>query len=129
MLLNQPPLFDFIGRAAGCPKPIRSIKALIYRQTSDKKHTVEWHADPPTLDGDGWADCTLSVNLGGPYRGGELEIRAPDSKKIMARIANKKQGDAVLFRHSLVHRGAPVLGKRPKLMMFIWFSFKRLHEF
>ncbi len=127
LLLDQPPLHDCVQRLSGCPYPIRAIRAVVYRQTSDKRHRVLWHTDPPTLNGR-WAECTLSVNLGGSYEGGELEIRAPGGKRLMARIANKKSGDAVLFRHTLVHRGAPVVGPRPKLVLFVWFSLRPLHR-
>jgi len=127
LLLDEPSLRECVRKISGYQRPILSINAVVYRQTSGKKHRVLWHTDPPTLPGR-WAECTLSVNLGGPYQGGELEMRAPGSKRLAARIANTKSGDAVLFRHTLVHRGAPVVGPRPKLMIFIWFSLKPLRR-
>jgi Rps23 Pro-64 3,4-dihydroxylase Tpa1-like proline 4-hydroxylase len=82
-------------------------------------HYDSWHSD---VGQDRLV--ALSLNLGRePFEGGLLQIRRADSPEIIAEIANRATGDAVIFRidPSLRHRVGPVEGHVPRTAYAGWF--------
>ena len=82
-------------------------------------HYDSWHTDASQA-----RMVAMSVNLGtDPYRGGRLQIRDADTRRILHEVANVGDGDAVLFRISrqLAHRVTPVEGTVAKTALAGWF--------
>jgi hypothetical protein len=65
----------------------------------------------------------MSVNLGGDYQGGVLQIRERDSQCICHQVTNTGPGDAIVFRLDprLQHRITDVEGSTAKTAYAGWF--------
>jgi predicted 2-oxoglutarate/Fe(II)-dependent dioxygenase YbiX len=86
---------------------------------ADGAHYYPWHSDiaHERLVG-------LSVNLSSElFEGGVLEVREERSRRVVARVANRTAGDAVLFRISpvLEHHVTPVTAGGERLVLAGWF--------
>jgi hypothetical protein len=121
-MFNDRRLFDAIVGITDCD-PIGSFDGRIYRMDA-AAHQDVWHTDA-----NGEYMVTLSLNLTGvPFAGGELHLRAYDSKRMRAQVANTGQGDAIIFRidGGLEHMVTPVTGPVPKIAWAGWFQRKSL---
>lgn len=127
LVLSDVALFECVAKIIGGSRTIRSIAGGASRQTSSPRHYIDWHEDQPPFPPGTAIDATLVVNLGGSYQGGLLELKSARSARPV-RIANARRGDAVLFRSSLLHRGTPVIGRKPKLTFIGWFSTAPVHS-
>lgn len=119
-LLNCPRLFHAIARIIGLDG-IRRFDGRVYRMSAGADFYDSWHndvgqADEPRL-------AAISINLGGPYGGGSLQMRERESERVIEEIANQRRGDAILFRVSpeLQHRLLPVEGEAPRTACAGWF--------
>lgn len=121
VLLNDRGLFELVRRITGDSRPIYAVDGFVSSMHPRKEHFVAWHTDPPCLPFP-IRSCTLLINVGDAYEGGETEIRAAGSTELIARFSTSRPGDAALFRNTLPHRSAPVSGSRPKVMFQAWFS-------
>jgi hypothetical protein len=119
-LLNCPVLFDAIARIIGMDG-IRRFDGRIYRMRAGADFYDSWHSDVGQLDEPRLA--AISVNLGGPYGGGTLQMRERESERVIEEIRNQQRGDAILFRvsPSLQHRLLPVEGEAPRTACAGWF--------
>jgi hypothetical protein len=118
-LLNDPALFEAVRRITGC-EPIARHSSRVYRMDPGGAHRDTWHGD-----NDGRRILTLSMNLGHmPFEGGELEIRDKGSTRLLHRVANTGEGDAILFRIApdLQHRVREVTGTVSKFAVAGWFE-------
>jgi hypothetical protein len=118
LLMNDPRLFETISAITGC-QAIGCFEGRVYRLNPVSGHYDSWHSD---VGQDRLV--ALSLNLGRePFEGGLLQIRRADSPEIIAEIANRATGDAVIFRidPSLRHRVGPVEGHVPRTAYAGWF--------
>ncbi len=100
---------------------LRRFQGRIYRMFPGRHHD-DWHDD----DIDSRA-VGLTLNLSSvPFRGGLFLMRARESGRMLAQIANTGQGDALIFKISkhLEHRVADVEGDEPKTAFAGWFKTK-----
>jgi 2-oxoglutarate-Fe(II)-dependent oxygenase superfamily protein len=118
--LNDPALFATIDRITACG-PVGCFSGRVYSRQAraDGAHYYPWHNDlgHERLVG-------LSVNLSdASFEGGVLEVREQPSKRIVARVANRTAGDAILFRISadLEHHVTPVTAGGARLVLAGWF--------
>ena len=117
-LFNDQRLFSVIEAITGC-RPIGSFGGRVYRFDPAEGHHDAWHDDL-----DGRRMVAMSLNLGGTFEGGILEIRDAQSQIVLQRIENTELGDAVIFRldPALEHRVTPVVGTRPRTAFAGWFQ-------
>ena len=117
MLLNDSTLFETVQSITGCD-PIGSCYPVVFR------------LDPGT-GGDSWHDDVdgnrlvgLTVNIGGRYDGGVLQLRDRRTGHLLGAVANTGPGDAVMFRiaRGVEHCVTPVTGMLPRLTMAGWFQ-------
>jgi len=119
-LLNCPILFEAMAHIIGTDG-IRRFDGRIYSMRSGADFYDSWHTDLGQPDEPRLA--AISVNLGGPYEGGVLQMREAESGRVIEEISNRQRGDAILFRVSpaLQHRLLPVEGDAPRTACAGWF--------
>lgn len=117
-LLNDERLFRTVEGITDCDR-IGSFLPLIYRIDPTMGHQNDWHGD-----NDGNRLAALSVNIGGPFEGGALQVRDRATGRITADIRNTGAGDALLFRirPDLQHQVAPLEGTASRLSLVGWFQ-------
>ena len=100
LLVNDDNLFQLIQDITGCPR-IRCFEGRVYKFVGGAGHYHRWHNDVVEN-----RLVAMSVNLGGAYNGGVLQIRERDSKRMLVEVTNAGKGDAIIFRLSkqLEHR-------------------------
>ena len=92
LVTNCATFFELISRITQCG-PIDCFTGRVYRRLATLGHYGSWHTDtfdPSRL-------VAMSMNLGGEYQGGELELRPVGSSSGVL-IDNRRLGDAVVFR-------------------------------
>jgi len=116
--VNDRRLFGVVRAISGCDA-IGCYNGIVYRMDPRPDHCDTWHSDM-----DGNRMVTLSVNLGGPYEGGLLQIRHRPSLRIVHEVANTGPGDAILFAlgEDLEHRVGAVTGRATKMALAGWFQ-------
>ena len=100
-------------------KDLRWFKGRTYRMIAEAGHYDNWHDDVVNSN-----EIGLSLNLSrNPFRGGMFMLRKRGSKQVLARVANTRPGDAVIFRIApdLQHRISPLEGCEPKTAFAGWF--------
>jgi predicted 2-oxoglutarate/Fe(II)-dependent dioxygenase YbiX len=104
LLCNDPVVLRAVEDMTGCA-PLTRFNGSVYRMRQDEGHRQAWHDD--LIDG---RSVTLSVNVGGSYGGGVLEIRERATRRTIAQVPNPGRGDGILFRldRALEHRVTPV---------------------
>lgn len=125
-LFNQPAVLAAIGAVIG-----RSVDLWLgntVRRVPGRNHFSAWHDDlspPVEVQGRPYRRAVpMSVNLSPErFEGGNLELRRVDDGMLLADVANKTFGDAILFRigEGLQHRVADVLGEHPRVVHVGWF--------
>jgi len=105
LVFNDADVFDVVERITGC-EGIGRFGGFVYRLTATHGQGHHWHNDliESRL-------VAMSVNLGpGAYDGGLLELRDRESRRVLERVPNTGNGDALLFRldQALQHRACPV---------------------
>lgn len=118
--MNDPALFAAIDRITGCGS-IGCFTGRVHMRhaSSDGGHYYPWHTDAIERRLVG-----VTVNLSDdPFEGGVLELRRRRSRRVIAHVANRTPGDAVLFRISpnLEHHVTPVTTTAPRLVLAGWF--------
>lgn len=119
LLTNTDELFDLVEQITECGR-IGSFSGRVYRVVPGRGHRDAWHSDV----GDHRL-VALTINLGRrPYRGGVLQMRNSESRRVLRDIPNPGYGDAVLFRISptLQHRITEIDGTIPKTAFAGWFK-------
>jgi 2-oxoglutarate-Fe(II)-dependent oxygenase superfamily protein len=117
-LLNDPRLFGPVSEICACG-PLARFDGRIYRREASPEHYDNWHDDlhdPNHL-------VAMSVNLGGAYGGGVLQLRRKGTQDRLVELHNTGAGDAILFRIApeLEHRvGAVESGVKTALAG--WFA-------
>ena len=124
ILVNQPRLFEAIGKFAGLHKTIRFFDGRFYKLVPDSDCFDSWHADNgPKKE----RLCGMSINLSPePFTGGKFKIRDRRTKETVTTIAESQFGDAHLFRIApgLEHRVTPLQGTAPRQVYAGWFMSK-----
>ena len=124
ILVNQPRLFEAIGKFAGLHKTIRFFDGRFYKLVPDSDCFDSWHSDNgPKKE----RLCGMSINLSPePFTGGKFEIRDRRDKETVTTIAESQFGDAHLFRIApgLEHRVTPLQGTAPRQVYAGWFMSK-----
>jgi hypothetical protein len=118
VLTNDHALFRLIQVVTGCG-PLTTFDGSIHRMTPGTTHRDSWHSD--MVDS---RILALSLNLGRhEYSGGVLQIRDEVSGRIVHEVANRGQGDAIVFRLSdrLRHRVTGVEGLVERTVWAGWF--------
>ena len=118
-LFNDSTLFRAVEAITGCP-PIGGFAGRVIRLRPGRGHYVNWHCDHPPAS----RIVTLRVNLNrGPFEGGMLQFRRPDSRTVLSEHDNNICGDAVLFRSTpeIQHRNTEVIGSFPRTTFSGWF--------
>ena len=105
LVFNDAAVFNLVERVTGCGA-IARFGGFVYRLTPTHGLEHHWHNDliESRL-------VAMSVNLGpGMYEGGLLELRERASTRVLERVSNTGEGDALLFRlhETLQHRACPV---------------------
>ena len=116
-LFNDARLFGAVERVTGCNRVGCCLTNAYYLDASPDARDA-WHGD---IDGNRLV--AISVNVGGPYEGGTLQIRERESRRIVSKVDNNGDGSAVIFRlrDDLEHCVAPVtVGRR--LAIAGWFQ-------
>jgi hypothetical protein len=117
-LVNNYQLFQVVRQIAGVGR-IGSVEGDVYRMVPGLGHFDSWHDD---LGGDRL--LAMAINLSTEtYRGGLLQIREAESRRIVYEVANTGFGDAVLFRigPQLEHRVTAVEGTAARTVFAAWF--------
>jgi hypothetical protein len=116
-IFNSRELFRFVQGIAGCER-IGCFEGRVYRVVPGAGHHDAWHDDI----GD-HRMIAMSVNLGGDFQGGALQIRERESQRICHEVANTGPGDAIIFRIDawLQHRITDIEGSNPKTAFAGWF--------
>jgi hypothetical protein len=117
-LFNDGRLFEAVRRLTGCDA-IGCFRSRAYAfEPSPRTHDT-WHSDA-----DGNRLVALSLNVGGAYDGGILQIRHAASHALLHAIENTVAGDAVLFRigEGLEHYVTPLTGTRRRVVVAGWFE-------
>jgi hypothetical protein len=116
-LFNGRELFRFVQNISGCER-IGCFAGRVYRVVPGAGHHDAWHDDLGEH-----RMIAMSVNLGGDYQGGVLQIRERDSRRICHEVANTGPGDAIVFRldRRLQHRITDVEGTTAKTAYAGWF--------
>lgn len=117
-LLTSPDLFAAVRALTGCG-PIRYFCGRVHRWNPDSGDYLDWHSDAAYNT---TRRVALTINLGGRYRGGRLQLRDRRGRQL-ADMANTGPGDAVIFHPGpgRWHRNTPVEGRAPKLSYIGWF--------
>lgn len=121
-LLSIPEFQRLVQRITGCRR-IADFQGRIYRLNPATDERIVWHTDV-----DDHRMVTFSLNLTPQeYRGGTLQIRRRDSRKILHEVRNTGLGDALLMRvaRKLSHRVLPVEGNIPRTAMAGWFRWEK----
>lgn len=116
-LFNDERLFAAVEQVTGCDRIGCCVTNVYYLDASpDARDT--WHGDV-----DGNRLVAMSVNIGGPYAGGTLQIRERASHRLVSDVDNNGDGSAVLFRidDGLEHFVTPVTAGR-RLAIAGWFQ-------
>src|SRR5215831_6057941 len=93
LVFNDADVFDAVERITGC-EDIARFGGFVYRLTATCGQVHHWHNDliESRL-------VAMSVNLGpGTYDGGVLELRDRASERVLERVLNSGNGDALFFR-------------------------------
>lgn len=116
-LFNGRELFELVERISGCEK-IGCFEGRVYRVVPGAGHHDAWHDDLGEH-----RMIAMSVNLGGDFQGGRLQIRERATKSICHDVANTVAGDAIVFRlgSNLQHRMTDVEGTAAKTAFAGWF--------
>ena len=129
LMLKPDSTINFLEMAASNPafsnviSKITNLKPLGYFQgrvysISHSDHD-DWHQDYGLN-----YMLTMSINLSPkPYKGGHLQLRDVETKKVLGDIQNIGPGDALIFNISktLEHKLTPVTGENPKIAFAGWF--------
>lgn len=117
LLVNDDNLFQLIQDITGCAR-IRCFEGRVYKFVGGAGHYHRWHNDVVEN-----RMVAMSVNLGGGYSGGVLQIRERGSKRMLVEVTNAGKGDAIIFRLSkqLEHRITEVT-ERTKITFAGWFK-------
>lgn len=121
-LVNIPEFQRLVQRITGCRR-IADFQGRIYRLNPATGERIVWHTD--VYD---HRMITFSLNLTPQkYRGGTLQIRRRESRKILHEVRNTGLGDALLMRvaRNLSHRVLPVEGHVPRTAMAGWFRWEK----
>jgi hypothetical protein len=105
LVFNDAAVFNLVRGVTGCGT-IARFGGFVYRLTSAHGLEHHWHNDLVES-----RLVAMSVNLGpGMYEGGLLELRERASTRVLERVSNTGEGDALLFRlhETLQHRACPV---------------------
>lgn len=119
-LMNSKPLFDVVARITGATS-ITHFSGRIYRMPPASSFYDSWHTD---LGSDSQRRlAAISVNVGGTFDGGVLQIRDSTSQRIITEVGNRQHGDAILFRvdPALQHRLTPIEGVTSRTAYAGWF--------
>lgn len=117
-LVNDPRLFQIIQQITGCAL-IGCFSGRVYHVVPGRGHHDSWHTDMVQR-----RMIAMSINLSAEsYRGGVLQIRERESKRMIHEVANIGLGDAIIFRIAshLEHRIADVEGAVAKTAFAGWF--------
>ena len=116
-LFNDQRLFAAVEQITGCDR-IGCCVTNVYSLDASPDARDTWHGD---IDGNRLV--AISVNVGGAYEGGTLEIRERASRRIVSAVSNDADGSAVLFRlhDDLEHFVTPVTAGR-RLAIAGWFQ-------
>jgi hypothetical protein len=116
-LFNGRELFRFVQSIAGCER-IGCFAGRVYRVVPGAGHHDAWHDDLGEH-----RMIAMSVNLGGDYQGGVLQIRERKTRRVCHEVANTGPGDAIVFRLDprLQHRITDVEGTTAKTAYAGWF--------
>jgi hypothetical protein len=118
LAFNSSALFSLIEAVTGCGR-IGSFSGSVHRFLASAGHRDAWHDDMVHH-----RLVALSFNLGiEPYSGGALQIRDRNSLELLQEFANRRFGDAIVFRLAdhLQHRNTAVDGTIPKIAFAGWF--------
>jgi hypothetical protein len=117
-VMHAPALVDAVRQITGCAA-VTGFTGRIYRFDPHVAHHDSWHDDAAS----GQRLAGFSLNLGGPFRGGEFQLRAKAEVDNILTIANTGPGDAILFRidPALQHRVRAVEGEAAKTAFAGWF--------
>lgn len=118
LLLNRGPLFEFLERVTG-KGPIQGFEGRVYRLRPGSAQQLKWHDDKP-----GQRKLALSISLSGePYSGGEFQMRSKGRDQLLAREANLRLGEAILFDvdPNLEHRVTAVHPGPSRVAFAGWF--------
>jgi len=105
LVFNDAAVFELVERITGC-EDIARFGGFVYRLTATNGQGHHWHNDLVES-----RLVAMSVNLGpGTYDGGVLELRDRASERVLERVLNSGNGDALFFRldQALQHRACPV---------------------
>jgi hypothetical protein len=117
-VMHAPALIEGVRAITGCA-PIATFAGRVYRFDPHVAHHDSWHDDAAS----GARLVGFSLNLGGPFRGGEFQLRAKAAPEDVVTIANTGPGHAILFRidPALQHRVRAVEGETAKTAFAGWF--------
>jgi len=117
-VMHAPVLLDAV-RTITNSAAIAGFHGRIYRFDPHVAHHDSWHDDAAS----GQRLAGFSLNLGGPFLGGEFQLRAKAEVDKVLTIANTGPGDAILFRidPALQHRVRAVEGGAAKTAFAGWF--------
>ena len=117
-LVNDTAVYDGIAAATGLG-PVVRYDGRVYRRVPRPDHYDNW---PDDLAGAARL-VAMSVNLGGRYEGGVLELRRAASHEPLGAVHNAGPGDALLFRidPALQHRVSSV-SEGVKTALAGWFG-------
>jgi 2-oxoglutarate-Fe(II)-dependent oxygenase superfamily protein len=116
-LLNDTRLFGAVEDIAGSG-PVGCCVTHVYMLDASPDSRDSWHGDV-----DGNRMVAISINAGGAYEGGVLQIRERASERIVHEVANTGDGSAVLFRirDDLQHYVTPLVRGR-RVAVAGWFQ-------
>lgn len=117
MMAGEPTFSNAISNITGA-KPVGHFLGRVYNIS--KSDHDDWHDDAG-------ADYLMAMSINfspKPYKGGYLELRDKETKKIFGNVQNLGPGDALIFEISkdLEHKITPVKGNHPKIAFAGWFS-------
>jgi len=90
-MMNLPSTLQF-ARALSGAEAIRGFSGRVYTMLPRPEHYDSWHDD--LVDG---RLLSITVNLGGAYEGGVLEMRSRKSEQVLWGVRNTGPGDATFF--------------------------------
>jgi len=125
LMTNTPEVFETVRAITGCDD-IGSYAFRVYRMDPGAGHVDTWHGDD-----DGNRLVTISINLGSQaFEGGALEMRDRPGGRLLHRVRNTGEGDAILFRigPDLEHRVEEVGGTVSKYAIAGWLQRQPRHD-
>lgn len=122
-LIGQSSLCAAVERAFGL-RGLVGFSGTIVRRWPGGAHHSDWHSDVTRAEHELGRAVAMVVNLSSqPFEGGNLLIREANRERVLARVAYREPGDAVLFRvtprHE--HRVDDVVGGGPRTVLTGWF--------